>query len=349
MTLTERFTVPYARLGDRELRLHVERPVVRHGPLPILLDVHGGAWTHFDPSVDFHWCRALAQRGFLVASVEFRLAPAHRWPTPFEDVRAAARWLRRHAEQLGGDAGAIGAIGGSSGGHLVACLALWPSGGLGPGAPTPALDTPDVADASLDYAVALWPILDVPGRYAMVRDARFGAITERLAQRIRRQGPASGPSTAALRARLARLDALRRTKPRRGEALATLLQWLNAVQSRVPLARALLYAELAAAHEGAFANVATMEQASPLQRIREHGAERMPPLLVVQGLADPNVTPAMTEAFASAYRAKGGAVDVFFEAGLGHSYGNLPSRAADTLVGRIEAFARTVLARRAAV
>ena len=347
MTATERFTVPYARIGDRELRLHVERPVDRMGPLPMLLDVHGGAWTHFDPRVDSYWCHGLAQRGFITASAEFRLAPAHRWPAPFEDVRAAARWLRHHAAQLGGDAASIGAIGGSSGGHMVACLALWPGGEPGDAAPTPAIDTPDTTDASVAFAVALWPILDVPARYAMVRDARFGRITANIARRIRGTGPRGAPSTTALHARLERLAALRDTHPRRGDAIAALLQRINAVQGRTPLAQALLYAELAAAHDGAFADVAAMERASPLHRIREHGAERMPPLLVVQGLADPNLTPAMTEAFASAYRAKGGAIDVFFEAGLGHSYGNLPSRAADQLIERIDGFARSVLARRA--
>ncbi|MBK7976498.1 MAG: alpha/beta hydrolase fold domain-containing protein [Deltaproteobacteria bacterium] len=80
-------TVPYARAGERELRLFVTAPEGTRGPYPTLLDFHGGAWTHFEPRVDLAWCRELARAGVLSASVEFRLAPEHPWPAVLADAR----------------------------------------------------------------------------------------------------------------------------------------------------------------------------------------------------------------------------------------------------------------------
>ena len=66
------------------------RPVGVHAPLPALVDVHGGAWMHFDRTVDAYFDRALAACGMVVAALDFRQAPI-RYPTAVADVVAGQR------------------------------------------------------------------------------------------------------------------------------------------------------------------------------------------------------------------------------------------------------------------
>ena len=71
-------------------------------PAPCLIYIHGGGWVIC--SLDTHdgVCRRLAQAGgFLVASVDYRLAPEDKFPAPLEDCVAAVRWLAKHGWRLG--------------------------------------------------------------------------------------------------------------------------------------------------------------------------------------------------------------------------------------------------------
>ncbi len=170
----ESFEVPYARVKGRDLVLWVNKPQAK-GNFPVFLDIHGGAWTHFDHKVDFVWCQELARRGFAVCSIDFRLAPDHPWPTFLCDVRAASRWVHAHGREIGADPSVMGAIGGSTGGHLSLLLGLQPNDPRG--RVTPALDTPDDAPAGIDFVCANYPIVDVLARYQMVRSAKFDPLT----------------------------------------------------------------------------------------------------------------------------------------------------------------------------
>lgn len=100
--------------------------------LPVLLFLHGGGWTVGNLDTHDPQCRALANRvGCLVAAVEYRLAPEHRFPAAYEDCWAALRWIAHHAAEHGGDPGRIAVAGDSSGGGLAAslCLAARDAGG----------------------------------------------------------------------------------------------------------------------------------------------------------------------------------------------------------------------------
>lgn len=97
---------------------------LKSDPAPIAMYVHGGGWTSGDKgggvgSLDV---RALSERGYIVAAINYRLAPQHKFPAMIEDVKCAIRFLRAHAAQLKIDPNKIGVWGGSAGGHLVALL-----------------------------------------------------------------------------------------------------------------------------------------------------------------------------------------------------------------------------------
>jgi acetyl esterase len=100
------------------------RPRDRKGPLPVCLYIHGGRFARL--SKDTHWLFNLvfARRGYLVVSINYRLAPAHRFPAAVEDVCAAWTWLLENVERLGGDPDRIIVAGESAGGNLTTALAL---------------------------------------------------------------------------------------------------------------------------------------------------------------------------------------------------------------------------------
>ena len=152
---------PYARPDGTELLARCYRPVGR-GPWPAIVDVHGGAWAYFDRTVDAHYDRALAACGLVVVALDFRLPPAHRYPTAVADVVAGIRWTKAHARELDTRADRVGLIGGSSGGHLAVLAALRPHA---PEFATTPVDAPADVDATVAYALPLWPILDPLARY----------------------------------------------------------------------------------------------------------------------------------------------------------------------------------------
>ena len=71
----------------------------------------------------------LVQRGYTVFTVNHRAIPRFQYPAPVEDVQRAVRFIRFHAARFGIDPDRIGAIGGSSGGHLVSMLGVLPGEG----------------------------------------------------------------------------------------------------------------------------------------------------------------------------------------------------------------------------
>jgi acetyl esterase/lipase len=90
--------------------------------LPAVLYVHGGSWVSGDKAGTFAEIEELVRRGYLVASVNYRLAPQWKFPAQIEDVKCAVRYLRAHAAEYHLDPNRIGAYGASAGGHLVALL-----------------------------------------------------------------------------------------------------------------------------------------------------------------------------------------------------------------------------------
>ena len=104
--------------------LRIYRPVDTREPSRALLYIHGGGFVVGSVETHDGVTRALARRaGCVVVSVEYRLAPEHRYPAALEDCWQAARWLARNAAELGIDREKVGVGGDSVGGGLAAILA----------------------------------------------------------------------------------------------------------------------------------------------------------------------------------------------------------------------------------
>ena len=107
------------------LRVRVYRPRGAAGPLPVVVNFHGGGFASGDPQQSQWWCSSIAaEAGAVVVSVDYRLAPEHPFPTPAEDCYAATAWVAGHADQLGVDPARLAVIGDSAGGNLAAVVAL---------------------------------------------------------------------------------------------------------------------------------------------------------------------------------------------------------------------------------
>jgi acetyl esterase/lipase len=120
-----RLDVPYG--GGPEGNLCVDVYLPENGEMhPALLCLHGGAWLRGSQKQYKSWGPWLAERGYAVVSVDYRLSsqvsPA--WPGVWEDVCRALDWLLANASSLAIDPARIGTIGDSVGAHMAAMLSL---------------------------------------------------------------------------------------------------------------------------------------------------------------------------------------------------------------------------------
>lgn len=113
--------VVYAKPDGKELLLDVYHPEGA-GPFPAVLVVHGGSWRGGSKQQLARYAGPLAERKYVAFAINYRLAPAHKFPAQIEDCRAALEWIRRNASTYHVDPERIGGMGYSAGAHLVALL-----------------------------------------------------------------------------------------------------------------------------------------------------------------------------------------------------------------------------------
>jgi acetyl esterase/lipase len=132
------------------------------GPFPILLDVHGGAWSRGDRTTDEALDTRFAESGLLVVSPEIRIGPKDPYPGQLQDINLATRWLKVHGATLNGDPSSVGGVGFSSGGHSVVLSAMLPRD---PSFQALPLAGAEQQDGSLAYVISMWPVIDPYARY----------------------------------------------------------------------------------------------------------------------------------------------------------------------------------------
>jgi acetyl esterase/lipase len=114
--------VAYAQADPQQV-MDIIRPR-DSGKRPAILAIHGGGFRAGSRKGYQSTCIALAQRGYVCATADYRLAPAAPFPAAVHDVKAAVRFLRANAARLGIDPEKIGTMGGSAGGHLALFLGV---------------------------------------------------------------------------------------------------------------------------------------------------------------------------------------------------------------------------------
>src|SRR5262249_48619939 len=111
---------------------------------PGVILIHGGGWQNGAKAVHDPQCSQLAMRGFVAATINYRLAPQDRWPAPLVDVHLAVRWMRSQANVIGLDPTRLCSYGDSAGGHLAVFLGVLPTIHPGDEATTYANQSPSV-------------------------------------------------------------------------------------------------------------------------------------------------------------------------------------------------------------
>jgi acetyl esterase len=235
----------YANPDGTALLARIYRPA-GEGPHPAVLEVHGGAWVNGDRLNNAAIAEALAAAGILVVSIDFRMPPQVQYPLPVADVNYGIRWLKAHAEELGTRPDLVGALGTSSGGHLLLLNVLRPTD------PRYAVPPFHGDDATVAFAIVCWPVADPLTRY--------------------------------------------RTMRARGNE------------------------RLVAAHHQFWPDEAAMEEGSPQAILTRGEALQTPPILIMQGTADDNLTPDMASNFADAYAKAGGTITLEMFPGLPHAF-----------------------------
>ncbi|MGV0656552.1 alpha/beta hydrolase, partial [Mycolicibacterium thermoresistibile] len=175
-----------------EHRRNVYRTSVRYGPLPsqlldvwrrrdlpiqlapVLIFVPGGAWVHGSRMLQGYALMShLAEKGWVCLSIDYRVAPHHKWPAHLIDVKTAIAWARANVDKFGGDRDFVTIAGTSAGGHLAALA------GLTGNDPQLQDDLPEGSDTSVDAVVGIYGRYDWEDRSTAER-ARFMDFLERV-------------------------------------------------------------------------------------------------------------------------------------------------------------------------
>ncbi|HET9396716.1 MAG TPA: alpha/beta hydrolase, partial [Nitrospiraceae bacterium] len=165
--------------GYRPMRLDLYRQTAGANPRPLVVYVHGGGWQsgHTRHSGAFeNWpevLASLARRGYVVASLEYRLSGEAKFPAAIHDVKNAIKWLRASAARFAIDPQRVVIWGGSAGGQLAALAAT--SCGVQELAPPTSQTAPEAQSDCVQGLVAWYGVFEIAPTPALASNA--GEVT----------------------------------------------------------------------------------------------------------------------------------------------------------------------------
>lgn len=115
--------IPYIDDGQKAHLLDIYYPQGTIEKLPVIIDIHGGGWMYGYKEINKYFCLKLAQKGFLVASINYRLAGDVLFDDQIRDIFAALKWLGNNLKDYPADMNNIFLAGDSAGGHF-ACVTI---------------------------------------------------------------------------------------------------------------------------------------------------------------------------------------------------------------------------------
>jgi acetyl esterase len=246
--------VEYLRHGNKPLLARIYKPRGA-GPFPVIIDLHGGAWTKKDRTTDVVTCEALAKGGIVAVALDFRMPPDAGYPASLADINYAIRWCKAQAKELRSRPDMVGILGVSSGGQQAMLAAMRPND-----ARYAALPGKAGIDASVRCAVLCWPVIDPLGRY-------------HHAKKVIETGG-------------------------------------NAKQA----------GEWIASHDEYWVTEAAMAEGSPTMALERGEKVQTPPVIYLQGTADPAHPRPNLDRFVAAYRKGGGRVELHFFEGMSQAF-----------------------------
>ena len=179
--------------GPIPLRVYRPAGVPDDVRLPGLVYFHGGGWVIGDLDTHDVQCRQLtAEAGITVVSVDYRLAPEHKFPAAVDDALVATRYVARHGAELGIDIGHLAVGGDSAGGNLAAVVAL--------------LARDSTEGPAIAFQVLVYPVTDLGAESQSYRDFGDGHLLTRDSMRwfanhyLRSPADAEGWRASPLRA-----------------------------------------------------------------------------------------------------------------------------------------------------
>lgn len=245
--------VEYIQHGGKPQLARVYKPRGT-GPFPIVINLHGGAWTKKDRTSDAGTDAPLAKSGVVVVSLDFRMPPDAKYPASIQDVNYAIRWCKARARELNSRPDGVGILGVSSGGHQAMLAAMRPNDPRYAALPGMA-----GVDATVRCVILCWPVIDPLGRYHHAKKAKEGG---------------------------------------------------NAKQA----------SEWIAAHDQYWSGEAEMAEGSPTMALERGEKVQMPPVIYLQGTADPAHPRPNLDRFVAAYRKAGGRVELHLFEGMSQAF-----------------------------
>jgi len=110
--------IEYKNINGKSLQLDILRPKNAEAPLPLLVFIHGGGWQGGQRSDYLVYLVAFAKKGYMTATVSYRLLKDSQYPACAEDITDAMHWFFDNGNTYGYDSDRIAVIGGSAGAHL---------------------------------------------------------------------------------------------------------------------------------------------------------------------------------------------------------------------------------------